>query len=358
MLIILEATRPLRIIHVANFSLKPKGAGFFSTSFKISNGLTRLGHNVLNFSDRDVARASNIFGSRKFGIRPANRKLVELAWRFRPDLVLLGHADVIWPETLDEIRANRPGIKIAQWNVDALFEHDNVERLKEKIDRVDYTFVSTAGARLMELGAPGHKVAYLPNPADPSIERFRAFAHPREKLRTDLFFASGSGTVPRFHAGIETTANALATKIKDAIPDLRADFPCILGAPHKFGADFEDALATSAMALNVSRRNDHYLYSSDRIAQVMGCGLLTFVDRATGLDDFFSDEEVVFYSDEASLLSELDRHLRDDGLRRRRAEAGWRRYFQLFDTTKVCRYIVDTVFERVDPSAFGWRSTA
>lgn len=348
---------PLRIIHVANFSSKPKGAGFFSTSFKISNGLTRLGHNVINFSDRDVARASNILGSRKFGVSPANRKLVELAWRFRPDLIILGHADVIRPESLNEIRANLPSIKIAQWNVDALFEHDNVERLKTKIGHVDCTFITTAGSGLMELASSGYKVAYLPNPADPSIERHCAFAHPREALRTDLFFAVGSGSVTRFHAGVETTANALATQIKDAVPNLRADFPGILGAPHKFGADFEDALATSAMGLNLSRRNDHYLYSSDRIAQMMGCGLLTFVDRATQLDKFFSDDEVVFYSDEAGMISAIEMHLRDDILRRRRAEAGWRKYFQLFDTVKVCGYVVDVVFDRVDPTAFDWQSS-
>ena len=52
----------------------------------------------------------------------------------------------------------------------------------------------------------------------------------------------------------------------------------------------------------------------------MGCGLLTFVDRATGLEEFFSDEEIVFYSDEAALISAIDQHFRDDDLRRRRAE--------------------------------------
>lgn len=357
MVIVLKSSRPLRIVHVANFSLKPKGAGFFSVSFKMSNGLTRLGHNVINFSDRDVARASNIFGSRKFGVGAANKKLVELVSRFRPDLLLLGHADVIQPDTLDEIRASRPGIKIVQWSVDALFEPDNVARLKSKIARVDCTFVSTAGARLDELGAPGHKVAYLPNPVDPSIECFRAFEHPRAVLQTDLFFASGSGTVPRFHVGIETTANKLATQIREAVPGLRTDFPGILGAPHKFGAAFEDALATSAMALNLSRRNDDHLYSSDRIAQVMGCGLLTFVDRATGLEEFFSDEEIVFYSDEAALISAIDQHFRDDDLRRRRAEAGWRKYFQLFDTTRVCDYVIDVIFDRVDPATFKWQPT-
>lgn len=297
-----------------------------------------------------------MFGSRKFGIDPANRKLVELARQFRPDLLLLGHADVIHPQTLDEIRANRPGIRIAQWNVDALFEHDNIIRLNNKIAHVDCTFVSTAGARLMELGDRGHKVAYLPNPADPSIERYRSFAYPREELRTDLFFASGSGSVPRFHAGIETTANQIATRIIKAFSDLRFDFPGILGAPHKFGCDYDDALASSAMALNVSRRNDHYLYSSDRIAQMMGCGLLTFVDRATGLDLFFTDEEVVFYASEDELLAGIEHHQRDDALRRRRAEAGWRKYFQMFDATRVSKYIVDSVFDRVDPATFDWQS--
>ena len=114
------------------------------------------------------------------------------------------------------------------------------------------------------------------------------------------------------------------------------------------------------MALNVSRRNDHYLYSSDRIAQVMGCGLLTFVDRATGLDEFFSDEEVVFYSDEASLLSELDRHLRDDGpASSSGGRQAWAAIFSAFRHDQGLPLHPGTlVFERVDPTAFGWRSTA
>ena len=46
-----------RIIHVGAFSLRAKGAFQHSVEHKLSNGLTRLGHQVVNFSDRQAARA-------------------------------------------------------------------------------------------------------------------------------------------------------------------------------------------------------------------------------------------------------------------------------------------------------------
>ena len=49
------------------------------------------------------------------------------------------------------------------------------------------------------------------------------------------------------------------------------------------------------MALNLSRGKPVKYYSSDRIAQLIGNGLLTFVDEKTYLSDFFSNKEVVFY---------------------------------------------------------------
>ena len=40
------------------------------------------------------------------------------------------------------------------------------------------------------------------------------------------------------------------------------------------------------MGLNLSRGNLPKYYSSDRIAQLMGNGLLTFIDEKTKFDDF------------------------------------------------------------------------
>ena len=94
-----------KVIHVANFSPKTKGSSFFhAPAVKLTNGLIRNGHAVVTFSDRDVARASTIFGHRKFGIRGANDKLRDLCREVQPHLLLLGHADVIRPGTIADIR--------------------------------------------------------------------------------------------------------------------------------------------------------------------------------------------------------------------------------------------------------------
>lgn len=349
--------RPLNILHVANLSLRPKGAGFYGTPFKISNGLTRCGHRVLPFSDRDVARAATIFRSRKWGIGPANRQLVAVAREFRPDVVLFGHADGIRPETLGELRALLPGVRLAQWNVDPLFEPDNVRRLGTKLDLVDATFVSTAGPQLADLGTLGggrHVVAFLPNPVDPSIETGRCFEVPRAALAHDLFLAVGNGVFPRNHCGKDTSGNDIAARLRAAIPGLRGDFPGCGGQALKHGALYEQALVSSAMGLNLSRRNDVLLYSSDRLAQLVGSGQLTFLDRATGYDSLFDDSELGFYATEEELIAGVERYLADDAARRRVAEAGWAAYRALFDATTVAAYMIDVLFGAVDPAAHRW----
>lgn len=345
---------PLKIIHVANLMLKAKGAGYYGVGFKLSNGLTRLGHNVLPFSDRDIARASSVFRTSRGGRPRSNRLLVEVAADFRPDVVLFGHADTIFPETLDLIREAVPGVKIAQWNVDPLFEADNVERIDRKIDHVDVTFVSTAGAQLRKLGRGRHKVAFLPNPVDPSIERARCFEHPREALPHDLFFAAGLGTHPRFHAGKETCGNAVADLIRARLPDLRCDFPGIHETPRKFGRAYEDSLAAAAMGLNLSRRNDVELYSSDRMAHLMGSGQLTFLDRAAGFGTLFSEDEIAFYDTEAELVERLGAFHADDAARRRVAEAGWRAYRALFDCSRVADMMLRVLVDGQDPEEVQW----
>lgn len=345
---------PLKILHVANLTTRIKGAGFYGVPFKLSHGLVRVGHNVLPFSDRDIARSATFLRSRKWGVRHANKALVRLAREFQPDVVLFGHADTIWPRTLDALRSERPQVKIAQWNVDPLFEDDNLRRLNNKIAHVDVTFVSTAGTQLAALAAGRHRVAFLPNPTDPSIERARCFEHPREALRHDLFFAVGNGTLPRHHAGVETCADEIAGRIRAALPALREEFPGALGSPCKFGKAYEQALTSSAMGLNVSRRNDVTLYSSDRIAHLMGSGVLTFTDRASGYDALFGNDELAFYASEEELIEKIRTYLADDAARRRVAEAGWRAYRAMFDSTRIASYMLDVLFDRIDPSQFRW----
>ena len=46
----------LKIIHITNFNERHNGRLFYNTGKRINNGLVRLNHSVLEFSDRDVSK--------------------------------------------------------------------------------------------------------------------------------------------------------------------------------------------------------------------------------------------------------------------------------------------------------------
>ena len=69
--------------------------------------------------------------------------------------------------------------------------------------------------------------------------------------------------------------------------------------------DFYEAIYKSKMALNLSRINNVKYYSSNRIASLIGNGILTFVDINTKLNDFFSNDEVIFYKNIKDLSEKI-----------------------------------------------------
>ena len=54
-------------------------------------------------------------------------------------------------------------------------------------------------------------------------------------------------------------------------------------------------ISNSKMGLNLSRGTPIKYYSSDRITQIIGNGLVTLIDEKTGYNDFFDKDEMVFY---------------------------------------------------------------
>ena len=54
-------------------------------------------------------------------------------------------------------------------------------------------------------------------------------------------------------------------------------------------------ISNAKMGLNLSRGEAIKYYSSDRITQIVGNGLVCLIDEKTKFRDFFSDKEMVFY---------------------------------------------------------------
>ena len=211
----------MRILHVSNFGGKAKGAFVHSVPPKLSRGLVRAGHSVFDFSDRDAARAGSWLGNRKLGLGAANRALTRMALAMRPDLLLLGHADTIRPQTLADLRRAMPAMRVLQWNVDPLFEPDNVRRIRSKIEVVDATLVSTAGDALKAVARPRMRLGFLPNPVDFSIESGRADL--QADLPYDLFYACGDPRSPPRHLfNCDWDMDQFITVLRSKVPEMRA----------------------------------------------------------------------------------------------------------------------------------------
>ena len=95
------------------------------------------------------------------------------------------------------------------------------------------------------------------------------------------------------------------------------------------------------MALNLSRGEPTKHYSSNRIASLMGNGLLVFIDKKVGMDKFFSKNEIVSYDSVNDLASKIRYLKKNDTLRKKIAKKGKEKYFKLFNETKIAKYIID-----------------
>jgi hypothetical protein len=334
----------MKIVHVSNFTMRRNGARFYGTEYKLNNGFTRLGHNVLSFCDRDIA-SRYFLGLREAGRGHANRKLLDVCQTVRPDLLLLGHASLISPATLQTIRSNIPDIRIGHWNCDSLsFAPRNMALLKSLASVVDATFVTTAGDALRPIIASGGRVTYMPNPVDASIETERAFDAANPEF--DLVFA-GSADAERV---------ALCERIRSGIPELKFEVRGMLGRSPVQGADLIDLLGRSRMGLALSRPNDALLYASDRMAQLMGNGVLAFVDERAGFQTIFTDRELITFTDSGDLIAKLRHFKADDAERRDIARAGWIKVHANFSATLVAKWIIETTFRLPATENYAWPS--
>ena len=95
--------KSLRILHVTNFNEILDGRLFFNTGRRINNGFIRLGHSVLGFSDRDIQKYYKSISDFK-GSKILNDKLKKTCYNYKPDIVVIGHADLISKQQIQELR--------------------------------------------------------------------------------------------------------------------------------------------------------------------------------------------------------------------------------------------------------------
>ena len=335
----------MRIVQVDTFQWRQYGRAKVSTGQKLFHGFIREDHSVCAFSDRDVAAFEAPFRLRDLGRAQANHRLIQTCEAYRPDLLLIGHADIIRNRTLAVIRQVCPGVRIAYRNVDPLFHPGNVAKVEARLPFVDSVFLTTGGEPLRRLARNDRVVSYMPNPTDPGIETENNAE--KTDFNWDLVFCGvGHPTDYRFR---------LVGELHGSLNGIRFASFGMHGRPAVFGAAYDAVLAASKMGLNLNRSEGYPLYSSARIAQLMGNGLLTFVPEQTALRRFLNDDEAVFFSDRDQLERQIHYHNADDGRRRSVAAKGQARYRRLFSAQRVCRYLVETATGRPLSEDYEWQ---
>ena len=80
------------------------------------------------------------------GSKKLNSKIIETISNYLPDLIILGHADLVNLSTLMFIKKNYPSIKITQWFLDKMNESwkKNKKRFLDKIEVMDCSFCTTS----------------------------------------------------------------------------------------------------------------------------------------------------------------------------------------------------------------------
>jgi hypothetical protein len=296
----------MRVVHIAYQQLRRYGATRVSWARKLTNGLIRNSHFVEVFSDRDVAAFEAPLGIRDLGVGKANKRLLETVDAVEPDLVIAGHCDMIKNETLQEIRRRHPAVKIAHCNNDPLFVPENVERIKHRAAVVDAVFVSTGRRELDQFEGLGARVYHMPNPVDPSVENLDNSL--RSDLSIDLLFCSNATA----HSKRLETVGWLKQKLdSELVFKTYGSF----GEPPVWGRDYDRAMAETKMGLNFNRQEGHYWYSSARMAQLAGNGILQFTHQANRFDELLPAESVVYYDTQEDLLARIREFHADDAKR-------------------------------------------
>ncbi len=339
----IKKDRKLKIMHITNFNERFNGRLHYNTGRRINNGFIRLGHNVLSISDRDIIHNNKSLTDLN-GLNNLQKKILDTYDNFKPDLIMLGHADRVSSLTLEKMKNLDKNLKISQWFLDPLSKYgpdhaNNSKRILDKIEFLDKTFLTT-DPHSLSLKIPNSH--FIPNPCDKSFEVLENY---KNKCDFDVFFAMSHGVHRgELKKGKFDNREIFINKLIKKNIKIKFDVYGMNNVQPIWGEQFLKRISNCYMGINLSRGKPIKYYSSDRIAQLVGNGLLTFIDEKTYLNDFFSNNEMIFYKDLDDLSYKINKFKKDIKIGKKIAKLGKKKYFKYFNSSIVSDYMISKTF--------------
>ena len=334
----------LRIINIYNSGQKLNHRLYnISLGKKFTNGFIRNEHDVLEISDRDYVKQN-----RNFSIKNTHEKfqeyLIETFKNYNPDLLFFGHTKNIALETIDKFRTLNSNLIISQWNEDPImpsldYSKSNIKNISYYANLVDHNFITTDPKIFLKQNNNVKNLHFFFVPVDKNIECFDVYKLNPNK---DLFYAMSHGVNrAKLKKGKIDERIVFLNNLIKKIVNVNYDFYGFENKEPIWGDNFYKALVNSKMGLNLSRGLPTKYYSSNRIASLMGNGLLTFIDKKTQMHDFFNNNEMIFYNNLTDLSEKINYYKKNDIARKKIASNGKKKYFKLFNEKKTTKYIID-----------------
>ena len=344
-----------KILHISTFDERNNHRLFnISLSNKISKGFIHNKHDVINFSYRNHLGLIN-----KKNASNSNYKIKEIYDNYRPDLVVLGHNNILNKEILEHIKKNNNS-KVVLWYEDALSKkaqgpswQSNMNLIESNSEYIDRYFVTTHPSDIISNKIKKSKLNFLPMLVDENIENLQLF-NIKNKFK-DLFFAISHGVnFGKLKKNKSDEREKFINKLFKISKNINFNILGMANENPKWNYDFYKELSKCKMALNLSRGKPIKYATSNRIASLVANGIYTFIDRKTKYDDFFDDSEMGFYKDEIDLVNKIEKLKSKEEKIYKYAKNGMKRYFSLFNNKLVSKYIIDRTFNNTEDKIQIW----
>ena len=194
---------------------------------------------------------------------------------------------------------------------------------------------------------------FIPNPSDKSFEILNNF---NKSCNVDVFFALSHGV----HRGVLKSGKTddRIGFLKDLVsktPDVKFDLYGIDKVQPIWADHYFKTISNAKMGLNLSRGEAIKYYSSDRITQIVGNGLVCLIDEKTKYQNFFSKKEMVFYKNTDDLSEKILKLSSDDKDRKKIAKNGKIKYMKYFNSDLVSKYIIDKTLDIKSKDKYLWQ---